>query len=278
MGSYHVPSRVQFPKNPHLTRISRANVSRRKKKLDRKKNLSPTKIPPATRNAALDTLRGLAILLMIVDHVAWLYFDQPIQPTSIRFVTRLSMPLFCVLTGYFALRSSDTNWARLGQVLLAAIVVNFAYFTLYGRLEILASLLVCYLLIAACKAWFMLAALAFLLFPWDVSAAVFDYPISAVATCMAVGGIQRKWGWQIGLSMAVLISLSLLALRGWQGDFRIVSQPTVYVLIFLPLASGLLAVGTLRPAWSLRGLAWIGRYPLSVYVGQYFVLLAANRI
>ncbi len=53
------------------------------------------------RLRGLDAVRGLAIVLMIVDHVAGILFDLPIEVDNVRMLTRLSMPLFSVLMGYF---------------------------------------------------------------------------------------------------------------------------------------------------------------------------------
>ena len=75
-------------------------TSGKKKKQKLWKAKSATAFEAASsRNYCLDSLRGLAIVLMIVDHVAGILYGQNIGESWIRFATRLSMPLFCVLTG-----------------------------------------------------------------------------------------------------------------------------------------------------------------------------------
>ena len=248
-------------------------MSKRKKKTSKKRVAARDAEVTGARNACLDTLRGLAIVLMIIDHVAWLFFDQQIEAGSIRLLTRLSMPLFCVLTGYFAVARRGFHRERWTQVAVAAVAVNIVYVALYRRLEILASLLVGYTVLAVVGKPFVIGTAAFLLFPIDSSEAVFDFPLSAVITCMAIGVLQRLYGWRVSVSASIAIASALWVAFAIQGDFQLVSPPTVYVLLFLPLAALLLAFGVAHPKWRWGWLEWIGRYPLSIYVGQYTLLL-----
>ena len=65
------------------------------------------------RNQALDTLRGLAVLLMILDHAAVVFG----LPEIIRLYTRVAMPLFMAISGYLWTAHRPH---RLGLVALAA--------------------------------------------------------------------------------------------------------------------------------------------------------------
>lgn len=231
---------------------------------------------------------------MIVDHIAWQFFDVLIAPGTVRFWTRLSMPLFCVLMGYFlASRWSATglaasgrasketerpgpvlNWSRLGQIALAAAVLNVFYYTRYGQLEILASLLVSYGVFAVFTAsggqrWFGLAALAVFGFDLDPTRIavregreLFDFPISVVVAIVAIGAILRNHG----AILAVVSSLAMLA-ASW-----IVAPPTVYVIWFVPLAVLLVVLGERFTKVQVPALEQIGRYPLTIYTAQYLLL------
>lgn len=232
------------------------------------------------RNAFLDSLRGLAILLMIVDHIAWLFSDVAIELGTVRFVTRLSMPLFCVLMGYFLVPRSSrsaTFWRRTGQLALAAVAVNAVYAVLYEQLEILACLVVCCLLFALIGKWFWVCIFAswfvsieqeFLVSPVEPSLPLFDFSLAAVATCVASGILLREHGvrWAAAGWIPVLLSIPT------------VTPPTVYVLYFLPLAVALVAWGASQPALAVPLLGLMGRFPLRIYVAQYAVLLAISRI
>jgi uncharacterized membrane protein len=64
----------------------------------------------------LDWLRGLAVALMVVDHVL-----VQLEPRSVlrETVTRLSLPLFCVVAGSLAQRRP--RWGRLASVGMAGV-------------------------------------------------------------------------------------------------------------------------------------------------------------
>ena len=228
------------------------------------------------RNRALDSLRGVAILLMIVDHVAFLFFDQNIELGQLRFFTRLSMPLFCILGGYLAAGKETVNWMRIAQVAVAACIVNLLYFPAYGQLEILVSLLLCYLGYAMIGKWMMLCAGGALLYAWDPTASsslaadlwsgkacLLDFPFTIVATPFALGILLRKFGlpWAVGALLLLLPAIWLIP------------EPTVFVLWLTPVALLLVAGGCSKPSYSLRPLELIGRYPLRIYATQYVVLL-----
>lgn len=214
---------------------------------------------------------------MIVDHVAWLIFDQPIQLSSIRFATRLSMPLFCVITGYLLAGRQSVHWERVLQIAIAAGVVNLFYFTLYDQLEILASLLVCYLVYALTGNRFWIVLPVFLLFPQDPSAARFDFPLSVVATCVASGVLLRAYRWKVACVTTVTVAVISLACWLQPSESLWNSTSTVYVLWFLPAAVGLVAIAERWPTLRLSWLEWIGLHPLSIYVTQYVVLLMLSQ-
>lgn len=225
------------------------------------------------RNAALDVLRGVAILLMVVDHVAYFNFNVPIELTSLRIVTRCSMPLFCSLMGYFLVSKDRVNWIRFYQLLFAAAAVNVAFFTLYNKLEILASLLVCYVLYLGFRSWLCFAFVAVYFSQLDPSVLWFDYPLPIVLSCVAQGMILRKYGGRVALVTGCLITVGML----------FVPPPATYVLIYVVPASLLIAWAAkypeMNPArWHLQPLQFAGRYPLTVYLAQYFIILSIGRL
>jgi uncharacterized membrane protein len=72
----------------------------------------------SSRSAGLDRLRGLAVALMLVDHV--LLLSSAPDWTRLN-VTRLAMPLFFVIGGHLVRRFA---WARWAGVLLAGFAVE----------------------------------------------------------------------------------------------------------------------------------------------------------
>jgi hypothetical protein len=245
--------------------VDASKPTKKKKKRYPQTTSSPLKSKPThvDRNQTLDALRGLAIALMIVDHIAglWLFID--IEPTSIRFATRLSMPLFASLMGYFLASSQISNWHRFWQIAAAAAALNLFYFTLYGQVEILASLLVAYLLHAALGPLFVGLFVTAYFYGVDPSVAYFDYPLSVVVACVAQGAILKRHGWRIGLLTSLLICLSL----------PLIEPPTRYVVFFFPIAIALIAWGAAHPQYRVKGLDFIGRHPLTVYLAQYAIII-----
>ncbi len=230
-----------------------------------RKNRLPVHSKP--RNAALDTLRGLAILLMIVDHIAYFILDIPIALDTLRIGTRLSMPLFCGLMGYFLAQKETIHWNRLYQLLLAAFAMNLVFFTIYRKFEILASLSICYALYLLCGRKMALLVVAVFFVGLDPTARWFDYPLPIVLSCVAQGMVIRLYDWPVSLAAGVLVTCGI----------ALAQPPAEYVLYFVLPSTLLIGWAARHPSWRFRPLAWIGRYPLTIYLAQYFIILAIGR-
>ncbi|WP_153557922.1 acyltransferase family protein [Roseimaritima sediminicola] len=221
------------------------------------------------RIAALDALRGLAILLMVLDHVAGMLMDVRIEYTSVRFWTRLSMPLFCVLMGYFLDPGRPRSLHRFGQIALAAVAINVAYLWLYREVEILGSLLVAYTLFLMTGRAFVVFVAAAAFYPLDPSTPWFDYPLSIVLSFVAQGMILRHGG-----GLAATVSGCLLASGiAWIG----MGEPgDVNHLLFYFILPATAAVhwAARSSAGKVPVLDWLGRHPLSSYLVQYYVIFA----
>lgn len=248
-----------------------------------------TATTPATgrgRNAALDSVRGLAIVLMIVDHIAVIWFDIAIGVDNVRLVTRLALPLFAILFGFFLVRSSPQqssaeslsktalprrgNWAlfrRPAQLLLASFAANVVFVPEYGKLEVLASFLTCSLLFLVLRHYFVMLLLAVLLFQHDPTLPLLDYPITLTASLVAIGMVLRLYGFQTAILAAMVVILSGLA---------VVPTPPLFVLLFAIPATCVVALANVSPELSVRWLAFLGRYPLTTYVTQYYILFGAR--
>jgi len=129
------------------------------------------------------------------------------------------------------------------------------------------------------RSFFVIALLGFLFFqvesqqvvsPSHGSRLLFDYPVSVVASCVAVGFVAGRWE----SKLAVLPALTIpIVARQSSGDSMIVTSPSIYVLYFLVPAVVLLGASRQFPKCKIPMLAWIGRYPLRIYVAQYLIIL-----
>jgi uncharacterized membrane protein YcfT len=187
------------------------------------------------RDKGLDALRGLAIVLMIVDHVlvAQMYvngWSSAAEWTRLT-VTRLSMPLFMIVSGYFMTRSRPFTVRRLVQIGIAAIYINVLMETVkvgFDPPEILAV-------------WLMVMILAPLMV---------RFPIE-----LAMLGILQ----------------TLYQPIGWPGyePGNVVAFLCLGILFRERQNTLLRSVGTRLPSW----MSAIGRHPLAWYLGHLTVII-----
>lgn len=187
------------------------------------------------REQILDAMRGLAIVIMIIDHVLSLLESVGIQNILVEnsrlTITRFSMPLFMIASGIVWVRYG-LKVKRWSQVFFLALILNAMMRLLWPDFNFPEILLV----------WSVLAIF------WRV---IVRYPIIT----MIVGYTQTTF-WQIpwqGFQPGeLLIFLSVGALIGK-----------------IPLEN---LWRERRTAKLLEPLALVGRYPLAIYGGHLFLL------
>ncbi len=234
------------------------------------------RLPPPTRNAAIDTLRGFAIVLMVIDHVADLWLGQSIGDSPIRWMTRLAMPLFCVLMGYFL--PADRNWRlrRFVEIAATAVLVNAIFYPAYGCLDILCSLLIAGIVGTACGRFFPMFVLVAVLYPVDPTPAwpsggPMDFPLSLVLSFVALGSLHARYGRKTaGLASTILTAFYFPAVVLTPGSV----SPLLFLFV-LP-ATLLLCWAERYPKISIPGLEELGRNPLKSYAIQYYFIFGAS--
>lgn len=191
------------------------------------------------RFAGLDVTRGIAIMLMVLDHglVVAGQDHSPIRMT----MTRAALPVFMVLAG--ALIGAHLRGRRLLRVAIAGLALP-------------------------------------LVVPWiDNPNILVLYVLGAVIVWAARGTGRDP---RTGALWVALVAVVTLSANGW-GD-----QPGGYP--WAPVVA-LMLTGALAGRWRLaaatacldrrwlRPVQWIGRYPLTVYVGHLLILqLVVSRL
>lgn len=228
----------------------------------------------------MDGLRGLAIVMMIVDHSLGLIGERMIADSPVRIAMRLSMPLFALLMGYF-LRPGRTmldtgkffqsRWIQIG---LAAILVNAIFYPAYQCLDILCSFLLVMIVARFAGRGFPLFVLLVFAYPIDPTdgwpnGGWMDYPLTLVLGFAALGNLYRVYGRTAGLVVAALFAAFYPLATSWTPG-----SVSPLLLLFVFPATILLALAERFPRLDVRWVAAIGRHPLKVYVIQYYVITA----
>jgi hypothetical protein len=211
------------------------------------------------RNACLDTLRGFAVVLMVLDHVAGMIFLEQLPWSPIRLATRLSMPLFCLLMGYFLNPARRRIGRRFWEICVAAILLNAVFWPLYQRIEILGSLLIAYLLFLLSGWLFPIFVLSIFLYGDDHLAKWLDYPPTIVVSFVAQGMISRRFGLLTSSVTGAILSAVGLAIATYQPEgFN-------HLLCYFVLpATWLVHFGSRHSTFRIPG--------LDCYVAQYYLL------
>ena len=185
----------------------------------------------AARNPYLDALRGFAIVLMIVDHVAAVWMDTAIVLGGLRFWTRPAMPLFCVVMGFCLKPDGTFNLKRWVQIAAAAAATNLLITPLYGVGDILVSLLVAAAACTTVGRWTLVLPGLILLYRFDPTAAWLDYQLTLAIPMTALGGIARRYG--PSPTMAAAAGMLAITMTG-----RLIEPDDTYryVVWFAPVA------------------------------------------
>jgi len=196
------------------------------------------------RSAALDKLRGLAIVLMMLDHLLVQIDPQSLIRTTI---TRACVPLFFVIAGH--LLRPGIKWQRLILILIIGAALPH-----YAPWVDSPNVLVWYATLTPIVAWGNRAVLA--------------GTILAALTLYANGYGQVE-GSYAPMALAAFMAAGRLAPRESLERVGSWGQRPCRCL------DTICAVPRER-TWA-RGIAAIGQYPLSIYVGHILVIESVAR-
>lgn len=219
------------------------------------------------RYQLLDILRGLAILAMVVFHVAWdlYYFGY----SNIDVTTELGLVVFqkSILTSFLLLVGAGLVlghgdrirwprfWRRFGLIVAAALATTAGtywmfpdYFVFFGVLHAIAL--------------FSLMGLAFLRLNLWLTAAIGVVVIAANFAWNDPAFSSRELGW-IGFWPVSPPTSDVVPIFPWFGVV-LLGIAGMRLVLAGPLAARLAAIHSAEPA--AKGLAFIGRWSLPIYV------------
>ncbi len=259
------PSRLAHRRSPVGNPSNRRNLPA----AEGKQNSRP-------RNAAIDALRGLAIVMMVVDHAVGLLLGQSIEDSPVRVAMRLAMPLFCVLMGYFLPAPKNWHVRRFAEIAVTAVLVNLIFYPAYGCVDILCSLLIAGAIGVASGRFFPVFVIAALLYSVDPTdgwprGGPLDFPLSIVLSFVALGSLHARYGGKI----ACLVAAGLTAFYLPAATLTPGSVSPLLFLFVLP-ATLLLSLAERFPTISVPGLRWLGQNPLKSYAAQYYLIFGAS--
>jgi uncharacterized membrane protein len=213
------------------------------------------------RIASMDVVRGLAILLMFVDHILFLLGYSSFSMFEPRFFTRMAEPLFAVLFGYFLVgRTENSLMGRFFEIMVVAILINILVYPFMGSLEILASFTLSFLAYALLRERIVFLMPLVLLFNLDPTTGILSYPIFLVLPQVALGVAMRK-----GITPSISIIFALMS-------FFVVAR-FEFSFLFTALACAILLVAEKHRGFSVPIIEHIGKRPLFFYVIQYIAAI-----
>jgi hypothetical protein len=175
-----------------------------------------------SRNQLGDVIRGFAIVLMVSDHILAVFLDLG----ELRNVTRFALPLFAILSGYYAGSGPSSRYAELW--LAALITWPLVVLLELALVHILLVFALVYPLLWLPRNYFLIAFAFGLLqvvnwpIPWS------GYQPGYVFSFLAFGRLVREAGWILPNSS---FSVPFAALVGRYPLLAYVSHITVIYLI-----------------------------------------------
>lgn len=259
------------------------------------------------RNPWVDFLKAAALILVIVDHVALLFFELGIE--GLRVPTRLAEPLFAVCLGWGLAGSTSSRILR-RSLLVGAVGCGVASttFPVLDRIDVLISFFAVYLLFAIAHPlrsapwWLAICSLGAV---WDPSGRILDYPLSMVLFQVSGGIALRRervrWHVMTGTVAAILAG----------GSYWMTYAATVVAFFLLKAATELDGTGACRylgkgtrtrptssasvrtsrlpregarrsmacwaGTWGFAAVSWLGRHTILIYAAQAAVLFGSHR-
>lgn len=245
-----------------------------------------------------DLWKSLALLLMVIDHIGWLFFPDDL---TWRAIGRASMPIWCFFIGYHCTSRDGeplkSDWHEMKPLLIGTGIMTLANF-ITGHVELLFLPLPILATFIAIK-WLLKQdtirrAMTEYPYEWLVAMALLAIPsiylleYGSLALLFASAGYMHKRGWledshpnHETLRRVALFSVALYLFLQW-GNFEF-STPNALLMtsLILPITYGLwryhpgeatLPAAIPAQAKLIPLLKLGGRYTLEFYVAHKVVL------
>jgi len=219
------------------------------------------------RIGGLDFLRGVAIIIMFIDHLTIYTTFEQIAPFNVRFFTRLAAPLFAIIFGYFLARPKMDVLGRMLTLLPAVFIVNIFFWPVLSVLDILASFTLALVAYLAFSEYGVIAiSLIFMLMGGaDPTMNFLDYPLFVFLPLVSIGLLLKKDK-----------NASLFALAAFLAAAALLNFPAPYnyTAYFALPAYALVVVFEGRKNFKMPFLNFVGARPVVSYVAQFVIAIS----
>lgn len=229
------------------------------------------------RISTIDSLRGLAIIIMFIDHIALFLFNIDIEFLGVRFFTRIAEPMFAIIFGFLLFdRSYDRVVNRLKEIVIVALVLNIILFSFSSKYEILVCFAIFQIIYILFGNFSKYLSFLIIFYSYDFTRSFLDYPLSIFIFQASAGMLLKdllsfsKKTTYLHLLISVCLAMISSVFIVNENSYK---WTVFYSIIFLGI---FYIINNQKIIIRNRLLEEIGKRPLESYIVQYVIVIFLN--